>query len=502
MGYKEPSARGSIQSRGAAGSEMRKLPKPNGGVCAKTVSMRCLLLALCALASVPGVAQDRFQSIPEAATSAEVRVVMPDGRITHRQFDRAAEIAKGPRHWLGTSPADGLYRYEIRFAQALSEVQRAAAAQARAEGGTAFVEGMPEALAAVSGSFRVQGGEIQAQTGIETNATAARPKSGETPNDQVIPDDLIVQSSLCVGLDCVNNESFGFDTIRMKENNTRIKFEDTSTGTFPADDWQLTANDDASNGLNRFSIENITAATVPFTVQGSAPNNSLYINANGDVGLGTAVPGLKLSLSDTDTPSIRLEQTGAGGFTPQTWDMAGNEAGFFVRDVTAGSLLSFRIRPGAPGSSLDIAANGSVGIGTGSPQARPHVEGDAYVAGTLTQLSSRSAKTNLVAVAGDAVLEQLSRLPLWTWNYLNSNTGDTHIGPVAEDFYAAFGFGTSARQLAPSDVAGVALAATKALQQEIEVRDQTIASLEARLARLEKLLGGKEIKGTSERAAD
>jgi hypothetical protein len=35
---------------------------------------------------------------------------------------------------------------------------------------------------------------------------------GQARADQVIPDDLIVQGSLCVGLDCVNNENFGFDT--------------------------------------------------------------------------------------------------------------------------------------------------------------------------------------------------------------------------------------------------------------------------------------------------
>jgi len=53
----------------------------------------------------------------------------------------------------------------------------------------------------------------------------------------VIPDDLIVPGSACIGLDCVNNESFGFDTIRLKENNTRIKFDDTSTASgFPAND--------------------------------------------------------------------------------------------------------------------------------------------------------------------------------------------------------------------------------------------------------------------------
>lgn len=296
----------------------------------------------------------------------------------------------------------------------------------------------------------------------------------------------------------MNNESFGFDTIRMKENNLRIKFEDTSVDAFPSVDWQLTANDNLSGGLNRFSIENITAARVPFTVEGSAPTNSLYLDSTGNVGLGTSTPALELHLNSADTPAMRLEQNNSGGFTPQTWDVAGNEANFFVRDVTNGSLLPFRIRPGAPTSSIDVAASGNVGIGIGTPQAKLHVNGDAYIAGTLTQLSSRSAKTNLVAVASDAVLDQLSRLPLWTWNYLSSDTQDRHIGPVAEDFYATFGFGTSAKQLAPSDVAGVALAASQALQREIAARDQTIAALEARLARLEEILMERE---TGESAA-
>src|ERR1700742_403782 len=103
--------------------------------------------------------------------------------------------------------------------------------------------------------------------------------SGKTMADTVIPDDLIVQGSTCVGLDCVNNESFGFDTIRLKENNTRIKFDDTSTGAgFPNNDWQLTANDSANGGLNKFSIENTTLGTIPFTVVGSAPTNSLFVD--------------------------------------------------------------------------------------------------------------------------------------------------------------------------------------------------------------------------------
>jgi hypothetical protein len=192
--------------------------------------------------------------------------------------------------------------------------------------------------------------------------------------DQVIADDLIVQGSACIGLDCVNNESFGFDTVRLKENNTRLKFEDTSTGAaFPTHDWQLTANDSASGGAEKFSIEDITAGTVPFTVTGSAPSNSIFVDSTGRVGFRTSTPVLDLHTNTGNTPAIRFEQNGSGGFTAQTWDIGANEANFFVRDVTGGSRLPFRIRPGAPTSSIDISAAGNVGIGTASPGSKLEV---------------------------------------------------------------------------------------------------------------------------------
>jgi len=189
--------------------------------------------------------------------------------------------------------------------------------------------------------------------------------------DQVIPDDLIVQFSACVGFDCVNGESFGFDTIRLKENNLRIKAQDTSnTASFPTQDWSLTFNDSASGGLNKFSIEAISPnASTPFTIEagGPATNHALYVDDSGRVGFGTNNPVLDLHVKTGNTPALRLEQDGTSGFTAQTWDIAGNEANFFVRDVTGGSTLPFRIRPGARTSAIDVAANGNVGIGTSSP---------------------------------------------------------------------------------------------------------------------------------------
>lgn len=112
-----------------------------------------------------------------------------------------------------------------------------------------------------------------------------------------------------------------------------------------------------------------------FQVDAGAPANSLRVSSGGNVGIGTATPVLDVHANTTDTPAIRLEQNNSGGFTAQTWDIGANEANFFVRDVTGGSRLSFRIRPGAPTSSIDIAADGDVGIGTGSPDTRLSVLG-------------------------------------------------------------------------------------------------------------------------------
>jgi len=189
--------------------------------------------------------------------------------------------------------------------------------------------------------------------------------------DIVHNDDVIIAFSQCVGNDCVNGENFGFDTVRLKENNLRIKFQDTSSSaSFPTNDWQLTANDSSNGGANKFSIDDVTGSKTPFTVEAGAPTNALYVDSNGNVGLTTANPVVELHIVDGNSPTIRLEQDGSSGFTPQTWDVAGNEANFFIRDATNGSQLPFRIKPGADSGSLFIAADNDVGVGTESPDAQ------------------------------------------------------------------------------------------------------------------------------------
>ena len=252
--------------------------------------------------------------------------------------------------------------------------------------------------------------------------------------DFLILDDLIVDGSACIGFDCVNGESFGFDTLRLKENNLRIKFQDTSvSASFPSNDWQLTANDSANGGLNKFSIDDIDGGRTPFTIEAGAPSHSLYVDDGGRIGLGTSIPVVDLHVVAGDTPTLRLEQDGSSGFAPQTWDVAGNETNYFIRDVTNGSTLPFRIRPGAPTSSIDIATDGDVGIGTASPDAQLHVIGGLLVdnvdGGTPTNPAPLYVRE--AAATGNTVvahLEKITGSPILrfesefrTWDFTGGN---------------------------------------------------------------------------------
>ena len=193
----------------------------------------------------------------------------------------------------------------------------------------------------LSGTFRQVDGQVYLpKEGEEDRLVGGEP--GLPTKDFVIADDLIVDGSACIGFDCVNGESFGFDTLRLKENNLRIKFDDTSTASsFPRTDWQLTANDSANGGASKFSIDDISGGRTPFTVEANARSHSLYVDDGGRIGNRTSTPSTEIHTIDGDTPTLRLQQDGSSGFAPQTWDVAGNETNFFIRDVSNGSTLPF-----------------------------------------------------------------------------------------------------------------------------------------------------------------
>ncbi len=132
----------------------------------------------------------------------------------------------------------------------------------------------------------------------------------------------------------------------------------------------------------------------------------------------------------------------------------------------------------------------NVGIGTDTPQSTLDVNGTTTTT-VLKITSAREAKQGFALVDAAAILAKVAALPLSTWAYTNAPT-IRHLGPVAQDFHAAFGLSDDDQHIATVDADGVALAAIQGLNQKLEdqVRDKDarIAALEERLARLERLL--------------
>jgi hypothetical protein len=414
------------------------------------------------------------------AVTLSLRIVGPDGSVV---CDLNSD--GGPLSWCASGMPDGQYSYEVR--------QGVVPRRVRSEQQAGGLE-EPAAPASISsGGFFLQGGSLILQEregevgifqSISSGVSRALASMGDflvTPvyADVVHADDVIITSSECVGFDCLTDgtESFGFDTLRLKENNLQIHFEDTSaTAGFPANDWRILVNDHASGGVSYFSVEDSTAATRPFTVEAGAATNSLYVKGS-RVGLGTSLPVLKLHLVQGDTPAVRLDQDTSGGYTAQIWDVAGNDASFFVRDTTGGSKLPFRIQPGTPTNTVTLKSSGFVGIGTWAPDHTLHVVGDALIAGNLELGSSRSLKKDIRFLDTIDASAALAALEPVRFRYKISPDEES-LGFIAEDVPDLVAT-KSRKTLSTMDVVAV-------LTKVVQDQQATIARLENSVNQLEK----------------
>jgi hypothetical protein len=100
-------------------------------------------------------------------------------------------------------------------------------------------------------------------------------------------------------------------------------------------------------------------------------------------------------------------------------------------------------------------------------------------------VSDRAVKTDFASVDGQAVLAQVAALPIQSWRYRTEERAIRHIGPMAQDFAAAFGVGDDERHIPVVDGQGVALAAIQGLLQELRVLQAQHATLTTRVAALE-----------------
>jgi hypothetical protein len=93
--------------------------------------------------------------------------------------------------------------------------------------------------------------------------------------------------------------------------------------------------------------------------------------------------------------------------------------------------------------------------------------GNLTIDGTLTELSDKNRKMAIEPVDAGEILAKVRAMPLAEWTYKHdAGTGIRHIGPMAQDFYAAFGTGADEKGISSLDSTGVALAAIQALGVE------------------------------------
>ena len=107
--------------------------------------------------------------------------------------------------------------------------------------------------------------------------------------------------------------------------------------------------------------------------------------------------------------------------------------------------------------------------------------------------SDRAMKTAIDRVDIARVLDRVVALPISTWRWKDEVSQSLHMGPMAQDFHAAFGLGDDEKRIVTVDADGVALAAIQGLNAKVEHRlaakDAEIAALRAELADLRFLKG-------------
>lgn len=141
------------------------------------------------------------------------------------------------------------------------------------------------------------------------------------------------------------------------------------------------------------------------------------------------------------------------------------------------------------GDQFLIRATGGVGIGLNNPQHALHLAGGAYSDGRVwASASDEALKEEFSPIDAAELLNRLAQLRITSWRYRDDADGARHVGPTAQDFREAFGFGDDARAIASVDAQGVALAAIQELHRRNEDLSRENRDLRDRLAAIEERL--------------
>jgi hypothetical protein len=250
-------------------------------------------------------------------------------------------------------------------------------------------------------------------------------------------------------------------------------------------DARLSANVALRAGGNSFTGQQIVTGGA-VGIGTTAPDAPLHVQS-GSVGVGLnsrTVLGVE-RVGDTFIQVLTTTSNYAG----VVFGSAHNSLDASVRyNVWGKRDLSFRTDNG---TRMIILTNGYVGIANTSPTnllmvANARCDGSSWI-----NASDRRLKQDFAPVDAQAVLEKVAALPLQQWSY-KAQPDQKHLGPVAQDFRAAFGLGADDTSIATVDADGVALAAIQGLnaklEQQLQQKDAEIRALQQALAELRDIV--------------
>jgi hypothetical protein len=159
-----------------------------------------------------------------------------------------------------------------------------------------------------------------------------------------------------------------------------------------------------------------------------------------------------------------------------------NAKAIHERSFVWGGALSTNTNSTGPGTFV-VYAPGSINMYSGALGAGGCVLSTPSSGWACS--SDRALKTNVRALDALDVLKRVLSMPVTSWSFKGAEPF-THIGPMAQDFKAAFGLGGDDKTISPMDSAGVALAAIQGLNQKLVQRDRRIDQLERANAAMQR----------------
>lgn len=204
-----------------------------------------------------------------------------------------------------------------------------------------------------------------------------------------------------------------------------------------------------------------------------APSSSLIVR-NPGVGMGTANPEATLHIRKSlSNAQVRVEDA-------QNTTAVKTLLNLICESCTPGFRLH-KVSPDNQAWFFRMLQNGNFSVddpSTLTKEAEFRSGGNLVIGGTLTESSSRTVKKNIIEVDNVAVLNKLDDLRINHWTYIHETDGVRHMGPMAEDFHAAFKLGDTDKGIASVDTSGVALAAIKGLHNKLKAKESRVEALE------------------------